>query len=210
MEKVMRTSSDLETFLDLCHRVYEKDLVRGAGGNVSFRSGDRILMSPTGRCLGVLEEDDVVRLDLDGRIVGPGRPSKEWRMHLCCYMRADVGAVVHVHSAYAVGVACLKDLDGDCSMPVYSPGYAVRVGKLPAVPYMPPGSPELATAVAAVVGRRNSVLLANHGVVAVGTSAEQAFDIAEEIEENARLHFLLDGRGRPLDEQQQAALVGRY
>ncbi|MDQ2080914.1 class II aldolase/adducin family protein [Xanthobacteraceae bacterium Astr-EGSB] len=206
----MRNTSDIETFLDLCHRVYEKDLVRGAGGNVSVRSGDRILISPTGRCLGVVDEDDVVQLGLDGTVIGAGRPSKEWRMHLSCYGREDVRAVVHVHSAYAVGVACLRQLDHDCSMPVYSPGYSVRVGKLPAVAYMRPGSSELAQAVATLIARRNSVLLANHGVVAVGASADQAFDIAEEIEENARLHFLLDGRGRPLDEQQQAALAGRY
>jgi ribulose-5-phosphate 4-epimerase/fuculose-1-phosphate aldolase len=206
----MRKTSDIETFLDLCHRVYEKDLVRGAGGNVSVRSGDRIFISPTGRCLGVVDADDVVQLGLNGAVIGTGQPSKEWRMHLSCYEREDVRAVVHVHSAYAVGVACLADLDLVCSMPVYSPGYSVRVGKLPAVAYMRPGSIELAQAVAAVVARRNSVLLANHGVVAVGASADQAFDIAEEIEENARLHFLLDGRGRALDEQQQAALVGRY
>jgi ribulose-5-phosphate 4-epimerase/fuculose-1-phosphate aldolase len=206
----MRTSNDIESFLQLCHRVYEKDLVRGAGGNVSIRAGDRILISPTGRCLGVVDEGDVVQLALDGTVVGAGQPSKEWQMHLGCYRREDVRAVVHVHSAYAVGVACLKDLDRDCAMPVYSPGYAVRVGKLPAVSYMPPGSQELASSVAAAIAGRNSVLLVNHGVVAVGTSADQAFDIAEEIEENARLHFILDGRGRALDERQQAALVGRY
>jgi 3-dehydro-4-phosphotetronate decarboxylase len=210
MESVMRQTDDIAAFLDLCHRVYDKDLVRGAGGNVSIRSGDQILISPTGRCLGVVVADDVVRLDLGGAAAGAGRPSKEWQMHLACYRRGDVRAVVHVHSPYAVGIACLRDLDRVCSMPVYSPGYSVWVGRLPVVPYMSPGSHELADAVAAVIAGRNSVLLANHGVVAVGASAEQAFDIAEEIEENARLHFILDGRGRPLDEQEQAALTGRY
>jgi 3-dehydro-4-phosphotetronate decarboxylase len=206
----MRCVSDLDAFVDLCHRVYEKDLVRGAGGNVSIRAGNEILISPTGVCLGVIDAEDVVRINLDGTIVGAGKPSKEWQMHLVCYRRIDTRAVVHVHSPYAVGVACLEDIDHGCSMPVYSPGYSVRVGKLPAIAYMPPGSCELAEAVGTVISSRNSVLLANHGVVAVGSSPEQAFDIAEEIEENAHLHFILGGRGRALDEAQQAALVGRY
>jgi ribulose-5-phosphate 4-epimerase/fuculose-1-phosphate aldolase len=68
---------------------------------------------------------------------------------------------------------------------------------------------DLITGRAGVPGR-NSVLMANHGLLAVGGSAEQAMNIVEEIEENARLFLLLGDRGRPLSEAQQAELAGGY
>jgi ribulose-5-phosphate 4-epimerase/fuculose-1-phosphate aldolase len=70
------------------------------------------------------------------------------------------------------------------------------------IPYMMPGSLELAKAVADVVESRNSLLLANHGVVAVGNNLESAMGLIEEIEENAQITFLLNGKGVPMTEQQ--------
>lgn len=201
------TAADL---VDICHRVYARGLVGGSGGNVSIRSGDGILITPTGMRLGDITEADVVSLGLDGTPFGGGRPSKEWHMHLACYRRADVNAVMHVHSAYSVGVATLQDLDLTCAMPVYTPGYAVRIGRLPAVPYLRPGSVELAEAVAAVIAERHSVLLANHGVLVAANDLITALNLIEEIEENAHLHFTLGGWGRPLTEAQQRDLVGKY
>ena len=55
-------------------------------------------------------------------------------------------------------------------MPAYTPGYAMRVGRIPVVPYYRPGSRELAEAVSGVICRRDSLLLANHGMVAAGKS----------------------------------------
>lgn len=206
----MSDPDSVDAFVDLCHRAYDKDLVSGVGGNMSLRRGDRVLITPTGCCLGSVRADELVAMRLDGTVVDGGRPSKEWRMHLRCYARAGVGAVVHLHSVHAVAVACLPDADPACAMPVYTPGYAVRVGRLPVVPYMRPGSPELADGIASLIATRDTVLLANHGVLALGAGAEQAFGLVEEIEENARLHFILAGRGRPLSDRQIQDLVGRY
>ena len=119
-------------------------------------------------------------------------------------------AVIHVHSIYSVAISSLKQVDSACAIPVYTPGYAARVGRLPLVPYMRAGSLELADSIMATITQRNSVLLANHGVLAVGASADQAFNIVEEIEENAHLHFILNGAGKALTEEQQEDLVGKY
>jgi ribulose-5-phosphate 4-epimerase/fuculose-1-phosphate aldolase len=211
----MNGSDSIRGLLQLCLRIYDKDFVSGSGGNVSVRDGDTIVITPTGRNLGLLEERDIVRLRLSGEVIGPGKPSQEWRMHVLCYARDDVACVVHAHSSYATALSCLAT-DPACAMPTYTPGYAVRVGKLPVLPYLRPGSEALAGSVGGVIAGngsgpgRNSVLLANHGLLAVGANLEQAMNIAEEIEENARLFFILNGKGRALGDEQQADLAGKY
>lgn len=146
---------------------------------------------------------------MDGSYTCPngGIPSKEWRMHLACYRaRPDVSALVHVHSSNAVAVSCMKDADSSCAIPVYTPGYSMRVGELPILPYMTPGSVELCDHVFPLIAERNSVLLANHGPLAVGRSMEEALNIIEEIEDEAKLFLLLGDRGIAMTKAQQDAL----
>ena len=187
----------IKRFLDVCHMLHDTGKVSGSGGNISIRWEDGILITPTSVSLGDVTEDNLVRVRFDGSFDGDIRPSKEWRMHLICYEnRPDITALVHVHSLYAVALSCLLR-PGD-KIPIYFPGYAMRVNDLPMIPYLKPGHPELARQVGEVIARRNSVLLCNHGVVTVGKDLSQALNIMEEIEENAQLHFILNGRGHTL------------
>lgn len=208
----MCLDSITSTFLDLCHLIHAKGLVSGSGGNVSMRWGDQILITPSGRSLESLQGDDLVFLHSDGcfRCKDGGKPSQEWRMHLACYQRRDVNVVVHVHSTHAVAIACSLDADPDYAIPVYTPGYCVRVGRLPILPYAMAGSMELANQVGQVIQSRNSVMLANHGILTVGATVEAALNLTEEIEDEAKLHLLLGGHGRPLTQEQQEALRGGY
>ena len=171
----MNHTGSIQLFLDTCHLIHAKGLVSGSGGNISLRCDDGILITPSGRSLESLKEEDLVLLQMDGSYTCPngGIPSKEWRMHLACYhARPDVSALVHVHSSNAVAVSCMKDADSSCAIPVYTPGYSMRVGELPILPYMTPGSVELCDHVFPLIAKRNSVLLANHGPLAVGRSME--------------------------------------
>lgn len=193
-------------FLNLCHILHQKGFVSGSGGNVSCRAGDLFYITPTGKSLGMMREEDMILLRPDGTFQGTGKPSKEWRMHLACYQaRPEINAVVHVHSTYSVSVSCLKDTDSHCAMPAFTPGYQIRVGDLQVLPYSAPGSPELALGVERAISGANSVLLANHGLVTVGKDLEAAFNLVEEIEENARIYLILNGRGVPLKDRQKPA-----
>lgn len=89
---------------------------------------------------------------------------------------------------------------------MYTPGYSMRVGELPLLPYMTPGSVELCDHVFPLIAERNSVLLANHGPLAVGRSMEEALNIIEEIEDEAKLFLLLGDRGIAMTKAQQNAL----
>lgn len=189
---------NISSFLEICHLLHSMQYVSGPGGNISLKLDDRIVITPTGRPLGFLKEEDLVWINPDGSYEN-GKPSKEVFMHLAAYAaRPDVKAVVHVHSLYAIAVSCLRGLNKADAMPQFTPGYAMRVGKLPVIDYLAPGSPELAKQVAAVLKERNSVLLQNHGLVTCGGDLETAYDLVEEIEENAHLFFVLDGRGDPV------------
>ncbi|HEY3365786.1 MAG TPA: class II aldolase/adducin family protein [Symbiobacteriaceae bacterium] len=182
-----------------CRRLHGAGLVAGSGGNVGLRCGSRLLVTPTGRSLGLIVPEELVLMEMDGTVVGAGRPTKEWHIHLMVLLaRRDVFAVVHVHPPYSVAVSCLENLDPAMSLPIYTPGYAIRVGLLPLVPFIMPGSGELGRACASALEHRDACLMANHGVTAVGADLEAAINVAEEVEANAQLHLLLDGRGKAL------------
>ena len=198
------SSSDMKQLIEVCHSLHARGMVSGSGGNVSIRVGDKILITPTGVSLSAISEENLVVMNMDGTWEGEIRPSKEYVLHQSCYQnRPDVKAVVHVHSLHAVALSCLIE-PGD-EIPIYFSGYAMRVGRLPMLPYMKPGAKELASGVAEVIKERNSVLLANHGVVCVGADIQEAVNIAEEIEENAHLYFVLQGGGHPLQGKDLAA-----
>jgi ribulose-5-phosphate 4-epimerase/fuculose-1-phosphate aldolase len=146
------------------------------------------------------------------RLLAGDPPTKESVLHRVMYEgRADAGAVVHLHSTYSVAVSVLEDVDPQDVLPPLTAYYVMRVGRLPLVPYFPPGDAALAEAVRPLVGKHHAVLLANHGPVVAGTSLSAAAGAIEELEETAKLHLLLQGhRTRPLTQEQAAALRARF
>jgi ribulose-5-phosphate 4-epimerase/fuculose-1-phosphate aldolase len=122
--------------------------------------------------------------------------------------RPQSGAVVHLHSTYSVAVSSLAELDTDNVLPPITAYYVMRVGRLPLVPYYPPGDVSLANAVRRLAGKHHAVLLANHGPVVAGTSLDAATNAIEELEETAKLFLILRGsKLRLLTNEQVAALT---
>jgi ribulose-5-phosphate 4-epimerase/fuculose-1-phosphate aldolase len=187
-------------------------LAHGATGNISVRLQDGLLVTPTNSRLGRLEPARLARLDRDGRHIGGDPPSKEAFLHQCVYeMRPDAQAIVHLHSTHSVAISCLSGLNEDDVLPPLTAYYVMRVGKLPLVPYFPPGDTRLAAAVRQVAADHAAVLLANHGPVVAGKSLDAAVGAIEELEATAKLHLLLHGhRVRPLDAEQVQELRKLY
>jgi ribulose-5-phosphate 4-epimerase/fuculose-1-phosphate aldolase len=176
-------------------------LAHGSTGNISVRLDDGWLVTPTNSRLGRLDPARIARLDHDGRLLAGDKPSKEAFLHQCVYeMRPGAGAIVHLHSTHSVAVSCLAGIDADDVLPPLTAYYVMRVGKLPLIPYFPPGDERLAGAVRQVAARHASVLLANHGPVVAGKNLDAAVGAVEELEATAKLYLLLHGRAtRPLD-----------
>lgn len=197
---------------ELCRSLFERGFAHGSAGNVSARIGAHILVSPTNSCLGRLDPARISKVALGGRHVGGDRPSKEAPLHLGIYaVRPDAGAVVHLHSTHATVLSCLAETNPDDAMAPITPYLMMRVGRVPMVPYHPPGSDSLAEAVRAKAGTHRAVLLANHGFVVAGKTFEDAVFNAEELEENAKLLVLTRGQGlRLLTPADIAALEAKF
>ena len=192
--------------------IFERGLTFGSSGNISARLDDGWLMTPTNVALGRLDTARLSRLDEEGRLVAGDPPTKESFLHRAMYgERPAAKAVVHLHSTHSVAVSCLSDLDPADLLPPITAYYIMRVGRLPLVPYYPPGDESLAEAVRLQATKHSAVLLANHGPVVAGSSLDAAIAAIEELEETARLFLLLRGeRTRFLTEEQVAALRARY
>jgi ribulose-5-phosphate 4-epimerase/fuculose-1-phosphate aldolase len=192
--------------------LFNRGLTHGSTGNISVRLEDGWLMTPTGSSLGSLDPARLSRLDAAGKLVSGDAPTKEAFLHATMYaQRPEAGAVVHLHSTYSVAVSCLADIDPADCLPPITAYYVMRIGRLPLVPYYPPGDTALAHAVGALAGRHHAVLLANHGPVVAGSSLAAAMDAIEELEETSRLYLLLQGRPlRLLSEEQVAELRCRF
>jgi ribulose-5-phosphate 4-epimerase/fuculose-1-phosphate aldolase len=187
-------------------------LAHGATGNISVRLDEGFLVTPTNSRLGRLDPGRIARLDRNGRHSGGDAPSKEAFLHQCVYaMRPTAQAIVHLHSTHSVAISCVAGLNEDDVLPPLTAYYVMRVGKLPLVPYFPPGDTRLAAAVRQVAADHAAVLLANHGPVVAGSSLDAAVAAIEELEATARLFLLLHGHSiRPLDAAQVQELRELY
>ena len=193
--------------------IFARGLTFGSSGNISVRLEDGgWLMTPTNSSLGELDPARLTRLDDQGAVLSGDAPTKEEFLHRVMYEgRPDAKAVVHLHSTHSVAVSCLADVDPADVLPPITAYYVMRIGRLPLVPYFPPGDRRLAEAVRPLVGKHHAVLLANHGPVVAGTSLAAASGAMEELEETARLFLMLQGRrSRFLTAEQVDELLAKF
>jgi 3-dehydro-4-phosphotetronate decarboxylase len=193
--------------------IFQRGLTFGSTGNISVRLPDGgYLMTPTNASLGALDPAKLSRFDATGRFVDGDPATKEAFLHFSMYgQRPDARAVVHLHSTHSVAVSVLADVDPADVLPPLTAYFVMRVGRLPLVPYFPPGDETLAKAVEKLAGRHHAVLLANHGPVVAGSSLANAQFATEELEETAKLFLMLRSQLiRPLSPEQVEDLRRRY
>lgn len=207
------TAKIREQIVATAKSLFDRGLTHGSTGNVSVKLDDGgWLMTPTGSSLGSLDPARLSLLDAGGRLVSGDVPTKEAFLHTSMYAaRPGAGAVVHLHSTHSVAVSCIHGVDHADCLPAITAYYAMRIGRLPIVPYFPPGDAALADAVGKLAGRHHAVLLANHGPVVAGASLTAATDAIEELEETAKLFLLLrNEKLRPLTPEQMAEIRRRF
>lgn len=192
-------------------KMEETGLTAGSGGNISVLSPDRhrVAITPSGVTYDLIRPEDILVLDRSGTILeGEMSPSSETGFHLALYdLRDDIQAVVHTHSPYATTFACLGR---EIPSAHYLVGFCGR--SVPVAPYATYGTPELAENITRTIGSCNAVLLANHGLVAVGTDVIRAFHTAEAIELAARICYQAECIGKPviLDDHEMDRVIRRF
>jgi 3-dehydro-4-phosphotetronate decarboxylase len=190
----MNEAKQREAICEIGASIFARGLTAGSSGNISLRTEEGWLMTPTGSSLGRLNPAQLSKLDRDGRLVSGDPPTKESFLHRVMYEeRPGTGAVVHLHSTYSVAVSCLAEIDPADVLPPITAYYVMRIGRLPLVPYYRPGDLALAEAVRGFAGKHHAVLLANHGPVVAGSDLDAAINAIEELEETAKLYLLLRG-----------------
>ena len=188
-----------------------KGLTTGTGGNISIFDKEKkyFAISPSGIDYCETEPEDVVIMDLDGKVVeGERKPSSEWMMHLIFYKkRDDVEAVVHTHSRFSSTISCMR---WDIPALHY---YVAFAGKtIPCAKYASYGTQELADNAFEGMGEGKAALLANHGLITIGRSVKEAFLVAEMSEEMAEYYYRTKSIGEPvlLDEEEMESMLLRF
>lgn len=166
----------------------------GTGGNVSLRSGDEFVVTPSGGVLGELEDRDMAVVARDGDVVdGDGAPTSELALHLGVYERFDAArAVVHTHAPMATALSCVVD-----EVPAIHYQMLALGGAVPVAPYATFGTRELADQVLDTLGGRTAALMQNHGAITWGTDLGSALDNALLLEWTCTLYWRARMLGDP-------------
>jgi ribulose-5-phosphate 4-epimerase/fuculose-1-phosphate aldolase len=175
-----------------CLRMVADGLVIGSAGNISVRvDDDHFVVSAAGVRYEELVADDHPVVDRrDGSWEGPRPPTSEIALHTGLMAGlSNIGAVVHTHSRYAAAFSVARlELPFICNENI-----ATRSERVLVTEYAPPGTAELAEQVLgalAVQPGSRAVLLANHGVVAVGSDLDAAYLVAQSVEWTAEICHL--------------------
>jgi L-fuculose-phosphate aldolase len=192
----MELREEREQIAEYGRRLIRNGLTRGTGGNLSVCNRELNLMaiSPSGMAYEQITPEDVVVLDLEGRVVdGKRKPSSELDMHSIVYRgRTDLNAVVHTHAPFTAAIAALQ-----VDLPAASYLLSLAGGTVRCSKYATFATRELAEYAYDGMIDRKAVLLANHGLLAGGIDLADAFNVAEAVEFSAEVYVRAASMGRP-------------
>ncbi|WP_329886199.1 L-fuculose-phosphate aldolase [Pseudoramibacter faecis] len=194
-----------------CKKLITAGLTTGTGGNISIfnREKELFAISPSGIDYFEQNPEDIVVMDLDGNVVdGDRKPSSEKDLHRIFYTdRDDIDAIVHTHSTYCTVLATLREPLPASSYLVAFGGPEIRCGG-----YASYGTPELARLTFDAMRDRQAALMANHGMTAGGKNIASAFNVAEQIEQCARVYVIARSIGEPviLDEDEMERMMVKF
>ena len=169
----------------------------GSSGNISVRilEKNHIVITPSGLIKSKLKPEDMLVVDIEGEIIeGERNPSIEMPLHLEIYKhRKDVNAIIHCHPIYAMVFAALRE-----DIPIFLEETAIYLGgPIKVAEFARTGTEELAQNALKALGDRKAVILANHGLVAVGRDLDDAFEVAYRVERTAKIYLFTKLLGGP-------------
>ena len=182
-----------EEMVAICRRMNSSGINQGTAGNLSVRSGDGFLITPSSLPYDTMTPDDIVEMDFSGTYAGR-RPSSEWRFHRdILKVRQDIDVVLHCHSIYATTLACHhKTIPSFHYMTGVAGGTTIRCAR-----YATFGTQELSDAALEALEGRLACLLGQHGQISLGKSLESALWLAIEVETLSRIYVQALTLGEP-------------
>lgn len=169
--------------IDIGRLLWDKDLASGLNGNISVRADEnKYLLTGRGTCLGRLGFDDIVFLDLEGKVFGKGQPSSEKLLHSEIYKNfPQVQAVIHTHLTYTSGYFHAND-----TLTPITFESRLYLGEIKCLEQFTPTVTDIKPAIDAL--KKNSiVVLKNHGVLAMGKTLFDCFVLTQCLEESVKM-----------------------
>lgn len=187
----------LEAILEATHI----GLIRGTSGNIALRDDeeDVVAITPSGIPYATMKLEDIAIVSLDGKwLEGQFKPSSETPMHTAVLRaRPDIKATVHTHGIFAT----VNAMSGEDLLPSTPP--QAEFAPIHTVPFIMPGSQDLANAVVEKLGDGRVVLMKNHGMFCTGRNIKDAMNAAIFTEEMAEMaiYSKLLGTFQPLPQK---------
>jgi L-fuculose-phosphate aldolase len=186
-----------EQVLQAAKDMLKRGLTAGTSGNVSGRlDDDTVVITPSSLSYEDMTLDDLVVLDMDGKVVdGHRSASSEKGVHLACYRKYDeIGSVIHSHPMYATMFAVAR-----IPIPPIVDEFTVYVGgEVPVCEYAMSGTDELGANAAAMLDDVGTALLANHGMVTIGANPAKTLHQAGVVERAAQVIWGVKALGEPV------------
>ncbi|WEX75656.1 class II aldolase/adducin family protein [Sinorhizobium numidicum] len=179
--------------VDICRRMNSSGINQGTAGNLSVRTSDGFLITPSSMAYETMQPEDLVEMDFDGTYVGR-RPSSEWRFHRDILReRTDINVVLHCHSIYATTLACHhKTIPSFHYMTGIAGGTTIRCAE-----YATFGTQALSDNALVALKDRTACLLGQHGQISLGKTLESALWLAIEVETLSRIYVQALTLGEP-------------
>ena len=176
-------------------------LIKGTSGNIAVRDEeeDVVAITPSGIAYNTMKVEDIAIVDLNGKwIDGPYKPSSETPMHTAVLRaRKDIYATVHTHGMFAT-IMAMEDEELKPTTPPQAEFAPIRT-----VPFVMPGSDDLAQKVVETLDDGRVVLLKNHGMFCCGKNIKAAMAAAVYTEEMATTAYYakLLGNFKPMTDE---------
>jgi L-fuculose-phosphate aldolase len=197
--------------IETARRLLRAGFVEGTAGNLAARTAEgHALLTPTALAYETMAPDDLVLCELDGRVLSGARaPTSERALHLAV-LRAypELGAVIHSHAKFASMFAVARE-----PIPCAIEEVQLYVGgDIPVATYQVSGSDALGEECAKHLAERSAVLMANHGLLAVGRDLAQALHVTALVERTAEIVLGARrlGRVEPLPPETLAKFAPAY
>jgi L-fuculose-phosphate aldolase len=197
MIPMAKTEKELrQDIVEIGRYVWQKGWIAANDGNITIRlDANRVLCSPTGVCKGLMQPEDLIIVDMQGRkLEGRLEGTTEIAMHLAVYnLRPDIKSVLHAHPPVATGFATA----GRPLNLALLPEIVIGLGCIPLAGYGLPGTPALIEPMLPLIPKYDALLMGNHGVVSYGEDVFKAFFRMESVEHFARITLVAELLGGP-------------
>jgi L-fuculose-phosphate aldolase len=192
----------------ICRKMNSSGINQGTAGNLSVRSSNGFLITPSSMPYDVMTPADIVEMDFDGTYAGSLRPSSEWRFHRDILKeRTDINVVLHCHSVYATTLAVHhKTIPSFHYMTGVAGGATIRCAE-----YATFGTQALSDNALVALKDRLACLLGQHGQISLGKTMEAALWLAIEVETLSRMYVQALTLGEPpiLSDEEMERVIGQ-